>query len=170
MVKLMKILICYHSDTGNTEAIAKSMAEGLADQDVTLLPAKDVDPSSLGDYDLVFLGSGIYAGALGKSIKKLMKNVTNYPPKFVLFCTHANPDPAFYQKAFKKVEKQISENNSTVCAQFHCIGENKNPQVVEMLLKTMPSMKEPLEAAKGHPDAKDLENAKNFAQSVLQEL
>jgi flavodoxin len=166
----LKILICYHSDTGNTEAVAKSMAEGLTDHDVTLLPAKEVDPASLNTYDVIFLGSGTYGSALGKSAKKLMKGASELSSKFVLFCTHANPEPAPYEKAFKKVQKQITENNCQICAQFQCIGELKNPQVVDMLTKTDPSSKEWLDAAKGHPNKEDLENAKEFAKSVLQEL
>ena len=167
---MMKILICYHSDTGNTKAVAESMAEGLGDHDVTLSPAKEVDPASFNTYDVVFVGSGVYAGAVGKSVKKLMKKATALPPNIVLYCTHSNPDPSFYTKAFAKIEKQITEANCKLCSQFHCIGENKNPQVVELLIKTMPTMKEILADAKGHPDAKDLENAKAFAKSVLQEL
>lgn len=166
----MKILICYHSQTGNTEAVAKAMAEGLKDHDVTVSKAKDVDPTTLSTYDIVFLGSGVYAGAVGKPIKLLMKALTVLPPKMILFCTHANPDPDFYRKAFKKIEKQITDGDCKLCAQFHCIGENRDPKVVEMLIQTMPSMEGVLNAAKNHPDTQDLENAKDFAKSVIQEL
>ncbi|NVM30869.1 MAG: flavodoxin domain-containing protein [Candidatus Helarchaeota archaeon] len=166
----MKILITYHSDTGNTEAVAKSMAEGLAGEDVTLLSAKEVDPASLNSYDLIFLGSGTYGGALGKSVKKLIKAAPDLSSKFVLFCTHASPDPAPYTKAFKKLQKKITECECEICAQFQCIGELKNPQVVDVLLKTDPTSKEWLDAAKGHPDANDLENAKKFASSLLQKI
>ena len=100
---MLKILICYHSETGNTEAVAKSMAEGLeSEAQITLLSAKDVDPASLADYDAVFLGTGIYASAVGKSVKELMKKVSSLPSKFVLFCTHNNPDPSSIEKGFIK--------------------------------------------------------------------
>jgi flavodoxin len=166
----MKILICYHSETGNTEAVAKSMAEGLADQEVVLLAASKVDPASLCSYDVVFLGTGIYGGAIGKTLKNLMSQCTELPPKFVLFCTHANPDPAIYRGAFKKIEKQLTDKSCQICAQFQCIGENRNQQIVDMLLKTMPTMKPALEASKGHPNSQDLEKAKEFAHAIIQEL
>jgi len=165
---VMKILICYHSESGNTKAVAESMAEALEGEDLTLLPASDVDPASLVDFDVIFFGTGIYGGAVGKSLKELMKNVTNLPPKSVVFCTHNNPDPASVEKALKGVVKQITACGCD-CAQFDCIGENRNPKIVEMLM-TMPGMAEALENSKGHPDVNDLENAKEFAKSVLKNL
>lgn len=166
----MKILICYFSQTGNTEAVAKSIAEGLEGQDVTITPAKDVDKSSLNSYHVVFMGSGVYAGAVSKVVNKLIKENPDLPGKIVLFCTHTNPDSNFYGKAFKRIEKQVAKTESKIIAKFDCIGENRNPQVVEVLLKTAPSMSAGIEAAKGHPDTKDLENAKMFAKSVLEKL
>ena len=165
----MKILICYHSETGNTEAIAKSMAEGLKSEQVTLLPAKDVDPVSLTGYDAVFLGTGIYAGAIGKSMKELMKKATSFPPKVVLFATHGNPDPSMVEKGLKGIIKQITECGCVNCGQFDCMGENRNQKVVEMLMK-MPGMADALKTSRGHPNAKDLANAKQFAQTVLSKL
>ena len=162
----LKILICYHSETGNTKAVAESMAEGLESEEVTLLRASDVDPASLASYDVVFLGTGIYASAIGKSVKDLMKQVTSLPPKFALFCTHNNPDPSSVEKALKGIMKQITECGCENCSNFDCIGENRNEKVIELLMK-MPGMAEALEDSKGHPDAQDLENAKEFARSVL---
>ena len=165
----MKILICYHSETGNTEAIAKSMAEGLKSEQVTLLQAKDADPVSLTGYDAVFLGTGIYAGAIGKSMKELMKKTTSFPHKVVLFATHGNPDPSMVKNGLKGIIKQITECGCVNCGQFDCIGENRNQKVVEMLMK-MPGMADALENAKGHPNAKDIANAKQFAKTVLVKL
>ena len=146
------------------------MAEGLADQEVVLLAASKVDPASLCSYDVVFLGTGIYGGAIGKTLKNLMSQCSELPLKVVLFCTHANPDPTIYWGAFKKIEKQITDKSCQISAQFHCFGENRNKQIVEMLLKTMPTLKPALEASKGHPTSEDLEKAKEFAQAIIQEL
>ena len=166
----MKILICYDSQTGNTEAIAKSMADGLEGADVTVLPAKKVDPATLNTFDVLFLGSGVYANGAGKNLNKLLKNAEALPEKVVLFCTHTNPAADFWGGVFKKAKKKIAKMNSSVLAEFDCVGENRNPQIVEMLLKTQPDLKAGIEAAKGHPDAADLENAKKFASSLLQKI
>jgi flavodoxin len=170
----MKILIAYHSGTGNTEKIAKSMKEGLVeeDQDVTMLSAKDVDPSSLKSYDLVLLGSGIYGGAIGKTMKDLMSKVTEFAPKFAFFNTHASPTA--YQKAFSRIGKTIEKNNSEVLGEFDCIGENigipkeKQIEMLSMLpAEQRKKAEEHMEKTKGRPNDKDLEKAKEFAKSLL---
>ncbi|TFG13374.1 MAG: hypothetical protein EU535_05020 [Promethearchaeota archaeon] len=170
----MKILIAYHSGTGNTEKIAKSMKEGLAEegQDVKMLPAKEVDPSSLKSYDLVLLGSGIYGGAIGKTMKNLMSKVQEYAPKFAFFNTHASPTA--YQKAFSRIGKTIEKNNSEVLGEFDCIGENigiPEEKQKEMLSMLPPEQRKKAEEhmvkSKGRPNDKDLEKAKEFAKSLL---
>ncbi|MHA1132641.1 MAG: flavodoxin family protein [Candidatus Helarchaeota archaeon] len=165
----MKILITYDSQSGNTEEIAKSMAEGI-EGEVICKPVENVDPNNLANFDIIFLGSGVYANGAGKKLNKLVKNAEALPEKVVLFCTHTNPDPAMWDGVFKKIKKELAKKNANLIAEFDCIGENKNPQIVEMLLKTQPNLKEGIEAAKGHPDAADLENAKKFAASLLQKI
>lgn len=63
------------------------MAEALTDEAVTIIPASEVDPDALSSYDVVFLGSGVYAASVGKSIKDLMAEASKQqlPPKFALF-------------------------------------------------------------------------------------
>ncbi|MFX0136131.1 MAG: flavodoxin family protein [Candidatus Hodarchaeota archaeon] len=161
----MKILICYHTITGNTEKVAKSMKEGLAGEDVTLIPAKNVDPANLNSYDVVFLGSGTYAASVGKSIKKLIKNAEELPLKFVLFYTHASPGP---NKCFYRVEKQISRKNSSILSTFECLGATKPTK--EQLEVMTPEQKEAYDSLSVHPDEKDLENAKEFAKKVIGNL
>jgi flavodoxin len=170
----MKILIAYHSGTGNTEKVAKSMKEGLVEenQNVTMLPANDVDPSSLKSYDLVLLGSGIYGGAIGKNMKNLMSKVKEYAPKFAFFNTHASPTA--YQKAFSRISKTIEKTNSKILGEFDCLGENigiPKEKQKEMLSMLPPEQRkqaeEHMEKTKGRPNNKDLEKAKEFAKSLL---
>lgn len=161
----MKILICYHTITGNTEKVAKSMTESLTGEDVTLIPAKDVDPDSLTSYNIVFLGSGTYAASVGKSIKKLIKNAKELPSKFVLFYTHASPGT---NKCFYRVEKQITRKNSSIIAKFECLGATKpNKEQLEVMT---PEQREDYNNLSGHPDKTDLENAKEFAKKIIKNL
>ena len=166
----MKILICYYSKTGNTELIAKNMYEALKDHEVSIKPIQDVKYDELNNYDIVFLGSGIYAGGVGKEINKLIKESSNLPKKFVLFYTHANPDPKFYKKAFNKVRRELEKREIEIIGEFDCIGENKDEKVVEILLKTQPSLKEAILSAKGRPNQMDFENAKTFARKIITKL
>ena len=117
----MKILITYYSQNGNTEKVAQSICKGCEGQEVEIKPIKEVDPSTLGDYDLVFLGSGIYASRVNKSLADLIVASTELPPKFVFFNTHASRKP--YQDGFKVVKQKIEEK-SEIVAEFDCCGDN----------------------------------------------
>lgn len=170
----MKILIGYHSDTGNTEKVAKSMKEGLVEegQDVTLIPTKEVDTSSLKSYDLALLGTGVYGGQVGKSLQTIVKNATELPPKMVLFSTHMQPNVS--PKFFNRLKRTIEKNNSTVIAEFDCVGEEIGlpAALLEKMLGAMPPEQRSqtekwMESIKGRPNDKDLEKAKEFAKSLI---
>ena len=55
---MSKIAVIYWSGTGNTEAMANAVLEGMksAGADAVLLTASDVDGSAVGEYDAVALG------------------------------------------------------------------------------------------------------------------
>ena len=168
----MKILVSYFSNTGNTEKVAKSIAEGLEGEDVELLKVEDTDPSSLKNYDLVVLGSGIYAGKVHKKVADLMKKVTEYPPKFAFFNTHQSPTA--YQKAFRRITKSIEESGSQVIGEFDCVGENLGmpKETTLKMLERLPEEERKkqeayLESTAGRPNAQDLENAKAFGKSLI---
>ncbi len=170
----MKILITYYSMTGNTAKLAQSMHEALAGEEVVLEKIEDLDPSTLKTYDLVLLGSGIYAGALHKSIKELLKNAPELPSKFVLFYTHATIDPVTYQTFPKKIRKLIDNAGSKIEAEFECLGEQKGvtEEEVQKRLQSLPPAKrktaeDQVKFLKGHPNSEDLENAKTFAKSLI---
>ena len=170
----MKILIGYHSDTGNTEKVAKSMKEGLDEeaQNVSLIAAKEIDPSTLNSYDLVILGTGVYGGQVGKSLATIVKKAEELPSKMVLFSTHMQPTVS--PKFFNRLKRTIEKGNSTVIAEFDCVGEDTGlpPALLEKMLGAMPpeqrsQTEQWIESIKGRPDDKDLAKAKEFAKSLL---
>ena len=170
----LKILVTFYSQTGNTEKIAKSIYEGCQGQDVDIKPVKEVDPSSLGKYDLLFLGSGIYASRVNKALVDLIAAAPQLPPKFVFFNTHASKEA--YQDGFKVVKKNMGDS-SEVIAEFECCGESLGvPEAMrKAMLERLPEDKrkeaeEHQKWLKGRPNEEDLENAKKFAQSVLEKL
>ena len=168
----MKILITYFTQTGNTEKVANAMKAGLEGHDVELKNISEASSESLKNYDLVFLGSGIYAGKIKKSVTDLVKNAKELAPKFVFFCTHASPTA--YQKGFRLVRKKIEELGSEVVGEWDCRGANigiPKAQTQAMLDALPPEQRkkaeEDQEALKGHPNAEDLKNAKVFAASIV---
>lgn len=170
----MKVLITYHSDTGNTKKVAQSMKDALEEegQEVVLMPAKDVAPSNLNSYDLVCLGSGVYGGGFGKSGQAILKNAIDLPPKFALFCTHM--DAKVSPKFFGRIKKIIEKGGATIIGEFECPGEDLGlpPDFKEKMLSNMPPERKPeaekwFAALKGRPNDKDLEKAKEFAKSLI---
>ena len=58
---MKKILVLYYSRTGNTEKMAKAVAEGAKrDGDVEVDLSYHVDTESLGSYDAILVGSPTY--------------------------------------------------------------------------------------------------------------
>ncbi len=168
----MKILVAYYSNTGNTERVAKAIADALASEELELLLVKDVNPSTLGSYDLVILGSGIYASKVHVSITKMMKAVESFPPKFAFFCTHASDN--MYQDGFKAVMRVIKKTDSSIVGEFDCMGENlgmPKEQQLKMLEGLPPEQRKKAEdhqkKLKGRPNEEDLENAKKFARTLI---
>ena len=172
----MKILITYFSNTGNTEKVAKSMKEGLTDYEVDLLPVKEVDPTILSSYNIVFIGSGVYASRIDKSVLNLIKKAApQLPTKLVYFCTHASLN--MYQDAFNKVNTLIQDHNCKVVGEFDCVGENLGlPEETQLaMLEKLPDEQKQKaikirEENKGRPNEMDLSNAKNFALSLVKNL
>ena len=171
----LKILITYYSNTGNTEKVANSLKEGLEGENVDLKPIKDVDPSSLKNYDLVFLGSGIYASRVNKSLSELVSATDELPKKFVFFCTHASLN--MYQDGFKVVKRKLAKKGSEIIDVFDCMGENTGiPEATrKAMIENLPPEKqkeaeEHQNRLKGRPNAEDLEKAKEFAKSLIKKM
>jgi flavodoxin len=148
------------------------MKDALEGHDVVMKKVADTTPESLKDYDVVFLGSGIYAGKIKRSLTDLIKKAEELAPKFVFFCTHASP--AAYQKGFRIVRKKIEGLNSEIIGEWDCRGENigiPKEQTKAMLDALPPEQREKAaadqEALKGHPNEEDFENAKKFIQSII---
>ena len=173
----MKILVTYYSGTGNTEKIANAIKESIEGHEVDLLPVKKVDPDILSSYELVFLGSGTYAFNVNRKITSLVKKAPHLPPKFAYFYTHESLTP--WPKAFNSINHLILKQNCEVLGEFDCCGENLVPKAQEqreaMYSRLSPEERKEAEEiyikyVKGHPNKEDLENAKKFAQSVIEKL
>ena len=175
-MSILKILITFFSNTGNTEKVAKSMKEGLTDYDVDLIHVNDVDPTTLSSYEIVFLGSGVYASRIDKSILTMIKKaIPELPAKFVYFCTHASLK--LYQEPFKRITNIIKKHNCEIIGEFDCVGENLGIPLETQLamLERLPEdqrekAKKDRVQNKGRPDEMDIENAKNFAISLVKNL
>jgi flavodoxin len=143
----MNILIVYKSyHRMNTEKVAKAMAEAM---NATLKKAGEASPEDLAGYDLIGIGSGIYAGKYHKSLFKLVEKLPRLEKDVFVFSTAGGPD----EKFDKPMKDLLVSKGARVIGEFRC------PGAAGMLGFTW--------ANKGHPDEQDLEKARAFAKGLI---
>lgn len=77
---MAKVLVLYYSVSGNTEKMAKFVAEGAekTGADVTLCRVNEIGPAQLVDYHAIIIGSPTYYGAPAADIRKLFDESVKY--------------------------------------------------------------------------------------------
>ncbi len=77
---MAKVLICYYSQTGNTEKMAQIITDVMkeADLSVDLKRVEDTKVDDLLDYDCIVIGSPTYYGSMAWPIKKLLDESIRY--------------------------------------------------------------------------------------------
>ncbi len=72
---MAKILVCYYSRSGNTERMARVVADGAAQADradVDVKSVADLQAKELPAYDAIVMGSPTYYGTMAAELKKLI--------------------------------------------------------------------------------------------------
>ena len=72
---MIRVLVSYYSESGNTEKLAKAIAQGAEEVPDVKVLLKRVDETSLDDLqsaDAIVLGSPTYYGLLAAPLKKLL--------------------------------------------------------------------------------------------------
>ena len=93
-----RMLIAYYSRTGNTKALAESIAAGAKETEgieVTLKPVQQVQARELLSYQAIILGSPVYYGTMAWEVKKLLDESVAFHGKLAgrvggAFATSAN--------------------------------------------------------------------------------
>lgn len=132
----------------NTEKVAKAIAEVMG---AKLVQPEDVDIVSLANYDLIGFGSGIYGRNHHKTIRSLVNNIPANNKNAFVFSTSQHSEGFFGTKNTHLVDT-LKKKGWNVKGSFWCGGETRG------IFKTR---------YQGHPDAKDLEDARAFAKSLL---
>ncbi len=72
-------MIIYDTKFGNTEKVARALAEGMKKHGVNVdcIKIGEVDISKLGDYDLLAIGGPTHAFGLSKPMKDFLKELEN---------------------------------------------------------------------------------------------
>ncbi len=150
-MKTLLVLYSYHHH--NTEKIAKIFTKVL---DAEIKTPNEVKPEILPDYDLIGFGSGIYSAKHDESLLELadkLPQVTGM--KVFLFSTAGITGKSKALKDHLTLREKLEDKGFTIVDEFQCKGFNTNS-----FLRFFGGMN------KGRPNAKDLENAKDFAMKL----
>lgn len=90
---MVRAIVIYGSETGNTESVAEEIAEGLKDKklDVTLKNVTGASAEELSDYDLIFLGSSTW----GDEEKELQADMVDFYEELENFDLSGKPAVVF---------------------------------------------------------------------------
>ena len=180
----MKVLIAYYSQTGNTAQVARAIHEQVvaAGHKAHLREMGEVTPDSLGDYDLVFLGSACHSTDLATPVKAILRDAPPSSPfKLAGFVTHATLMPdgdggdrdlyeRWASKCIVSFEEACQELQIEFLGYFHCLGA-PSPTIEAFIHSTIVTDADEWEAyieqLIKHPDDEDLRRAKAFARQIL---
>jgi flavodoxin len=150
-VKLQLVVLSYHHD--NTRKIAQVLSAAL---DAPTRTPQEVDPDELSRYDLIGLGSGIYDG---KHHASLLELADRLPPsaskRALIFSTSSIQEKGKVARDHSLLRRTLQAKGYRIVGEFSCRGFNTNS-----FLRFFGGIN------RGRPNAKDLEHAKEFAQSL----
>jgi len=109
---MVKVLLVYESKYGNTKIVAETIAEAIkevSDNQASIYELKDINLKQPPDFDVILIGSPNHMGGPTGGIKKFINEFGKLDVKgkyAAVFDTYMAKD---YEKAVKKMEKQINE-------------------------------------------------------------
>ena len=143
----MKILIVYKSyHLMNTEKVARAMAEAT---NATLAKVDEVRPEDIATYDLVGFGSGIYGGRHHKELFALVGQMPSMEKPAFVFSTSGSGKEAYH----RPLKEALTAKGCHIRGEFQCKGEVRFLRFIR--------------TNRGHPDEKDLEDARTFARGLI---
>jgi flavodoxin len=171
---IMKVLVTYFSQTGNTEKIAKAICEEAArDNEADLKKLKDVNPGDVAGYDFILIGSPLHSGGLAEPVKEFLAGIqASSGQKMAGFITHFAP--AYPEQAMDvfttpiKAACKVKGIEYKGC--FRCQGalaESLHEVVKKKQNLTDEQWAGMLKQMTGHPNEEDEIKAKAFAKKLL---
>ena len=112
---MSKAVVVYDSKYGNTRQAAETIAEGMREVpeiEVWMAEFREVDFTAIGEFDAIIIGSPNHFGRATRSINKFIDKIgkLDIENKWVaVFDTHIASWEKDFEKAVKKMEKQIDE-------------------------------------------------------------
>lgn len=164
----MKIAVVYKSLTGNTRLLAEAIREAVADEVVYC-----GEPAEHLDADFYFVGSWTDKGTCCKEIAAFLKTLEH--KKIAVFGTAGFGGSAEYYRALaERMEREAADSNEMM-ESFFCQGKmpmSVRSRYVAMLTEHPDDKKlevsiQNFDEALSHPDQKDLDDVRVWAQRVI---
>lgn len=148
------LIITYSYHHGNTAKIAQVFSEAFHAEMKT---PKEVVLAELQNYDLIAFGAGIDSGGHYKPLLDLADQLPQVDKKeSIIFSTSAVQGERKVNKDHTLLRQKLESKGYIVIGEFSCKGFNTN-----LFLKYLGGMN------KGRPNSQDLQNAREFALSLL---
>lgn len=175
----MKIAIIYESKTGNTQMLAEAIHEiCIRDNSAALISVQQALEAGFNkeDVDLFFLGSWTDKGDCGQTMKSFANTLES--KNIALFGTAGfGGSQDYFDKLTARFSSSILDSNR-ILGSFYCQG--KMPQGTrnryQAMLQQNPEDKDlkvtiaNFDKAQTHPNERDLDKAKEFAQKMIHSL
>ena len=185
---MMKVLVAYYSETGNTEKVARAIhEEALKKHESHFKRINEVAAGEIGDYDVVFLGSPCHSANLASPVRSLLRSLPK-SPKFKLagFFTHSVVSPerlpdardsfnTWAGRCVSSFENTSKRKKIEFLGCYNCEGV-PSPPVQEFIRSNVfqnesaEAWQEYIEEAATHPDDQDLRRAQEFTRTMLSKL
>jgi flavodoxin I len=160
----MNILVAYYSETGNTRKVAETIFAALHQPRKKLLPIDQA--GDLAAFDLIFCGTPVQHHSIPPKMVHFFQEIPK-GKKLAIFLTHGSLRGG--EKAVSALYHALSlSSGQAVIGTFGCRGQVK-PQMIDVWMDAPQHQAWAREAqsAIGHPDAADLEDAREFAETML---
>ncbi len=164
----MNILVCYHSETGNTQKIAKTIYDSINETKDLLRLDQVCDVSK---YDLIFVGFPIHEFGPSKPAVELFEEII-VNKKVALFVTHAMLKEAPLSEIQIDNCKKITKGNHLLGV-YSCRGVLSESVALHMLNSDDEKMRgfgKMREQTIGHPNENDINDAIVFTKKTLKSV
>ncbi|MFC2045650.1 flavodoxin family protein [Chloroflexota bacterium] len=151
----IRSIIIYFSQTGNTKKIAYAIYKGMSQllEQCEIEPLRKINPQDLAHYDLIGLGSPIFAGESPRNVRHFMKNIPYSEGKHIFsFNTHGT----LRKKYFPIVVNRLKGRGLTVIGMRDWYGSVHIPGAPHPYWTD------------GHPDEIDLKEAQEFGREMVE--
>ncbi len=182
----MKSLVTYFTQTNNTKMIAEAIFEVISRSGEAIIDTiRRVDLGSLDEYDILFVGAPCHDSDLAPPVKGFLERLPKSPNfKLVGFFTHATylPDGSTRRqelydqwagRCVPSFENPCKEKDIELLGLFHCMGKASPPIehfIHQEILNDEDEWIEYLPELRKHPTVQDVDNAKKFAQEMIDKL